>query len=171
MKMKKMLLPSLLGLTLLSPAAAFADMTPTGPQSTDTVPAELKLSTISLQVNNPMLSYNGAVKSMGTNPLLWQGTIYVPVRELAEGLGLTTTWDDKTGLTEIQFGATDMKIWLDREAMDVNGESIALGSKVILNKDDRVMVPLRPLAEQLGWAVDYSTIDWSITLTKMVPNY
>ncbi|NBD24175.1 copper amine oxidase N-terminal domain-containing protein [Paenibacillus glycinis] len=171
MKTKKLILPAVLGLSLLPPAIANADSAPT-PSATayaETMPSDsLTLCTIKLKVNDPMLSYNGSVSAMDTTPMLWRGNVYVPVRALGEGVGAKVSWDAASGATVVWAGDDAMKIWLGREAMDVNGASIALGSKVIMNDDGRVMVPLRVLAKQLGWDVDYSTLDWSVTLTKMM---
>ncbi|MBM7567159.1 stalk domain-containing protein [Paenibacillus sacheonensis] len=166
MKTKKLILPTVLALSLLTPAMAYADSIPT---TDDAMPsAPLKEYVVQLKANDTMLNLDGTMKHMDTAPMLWHGVFYVPVRALAEGVGAKVSWDDMSGATMVNIGDDVLKIWMGREKMDVNGVGIALGSKVIMNDDGRIMVPLRPVSMQLGWDLDYSMLDWSVTLTKMM---
>ncbi|QHT61221.1 copper amine oxidase N-terminal domain-containing protein [Paenibacillus lycopersici] len=172
MKTNKLILP-LLGLTLMLPALANADALPNEPTaptvtSADVPAAPMSVYTVKMKVNDPMLDNNGRMVKMDTNPMLWKGMVYVPVRALAEGVGAKVAWTEATGETVIWAGSYVMKFWVGRDAMEINDARISIGSKVMLNEDGRVMVPLRFIADQLGWQLDYSTLDWSITLTKMV---
>ncbi|SFI78318.1 Copper amine oxidase N-terminal domain-containing protein [Paenibacillus sp. UNC496MF] len=172
MKTKKLILP-LLGLTLMMPALANADAMPNEPaapasSAADMPAAPMSVYTVKLKVNSPMLNNNGRMVTMDTSPMFWKGMVYVPVRALAEGVGAKVAWDAMTGATVVWAGPDVMKFRVGRDAMDINDAKVSIGSKVVLNDDGRVMVPLRFIAEQLGWELDYSALDWSLTLTKMV---
>ncbi|QHW33043.1 copper amine oxidase N-terminal domain-containing protein [Paenibacillus rhizovicinus] len=172
MKTKKLILP-LLALSLMTPALVNADALPNEPTAPTVIAADkpvvpMSLYTVKLKVNDPMLNNNGRMVKMDTKPMLWKGMVYVPLRALAEGVGAKVAWNAADGSTIVWAGTYKMKFWVGRNAMEINDAKISMGSKVMLNEDGRVMVPLRFVADQLGWQLDYSELDWSVTLTKLV---
>ncbi|MDN8590578.1 copper amine oxidase N-terminal domain-containing protein [Paenibacillus sp. 11B] len=133
-------------------------MTPTMP-GTDT-------TTVWMQLNSKMLKINDKTTNMDTTPMLWKNTTYIPLRFLSEGIGATVKWDKKAQQVTVMAGNDTLKFWVNNNVMEVNGMKKNVGATVFVNKDGRTQVPLRFIAELLGWDVKWAQKDGSITLTK-----
>jgi hypothetical protein len=133
-------------------------MTPTMPE-TDT-------TTVWMQLNSKMLKINDKTTNMDTTPMLWKNTTYIPLRFLSEGIGATVKWDKKAQQVTVMAGNDTLKFWVNNNVMEVNGMKKNVGATVFVNKDGRTQVPLRFIAELLGWDVKWAQKDGSITLTK-----
>ncbi|RAW11783.1 MULTISPECIES: copper amine oxidase N-terminal domain-containing protein [Paenibacillus] len=132
--------------------------TPTMP-GTDT-------TTVWMQLNSKTLKINDKTTNMDTTPMLWKNTSYIPLRFLSEGIGATVKWDKKAQQVTVMAGNDTLKFWVNNNVMEVNGMKKNVGATVFVNKDGRTQVPLRFIAELLGWDVKWAQKDGSITLTK-----
>nr|WP_326067322.1 copper amine oxidase N-terminal domain-containing protein [Paenibacillus taichungensis] len=132
--------------------------TPTMPESDTT--------TVWMQLNSKTLKINNKTTNMDTTPMLWKNTTYIPLRFLSEGIGATVKWDKKAQQVTVMAGNDTLKFWVNNNVMEVNGMKKNVGATVFVNKDGRTQVPLRFIAELLGWDVKWAQKDGSITLTK-----
>ena len=82
------------------------------------------------------------------------GTVMVPVRGVFEHMGFTPSWDAAAQVATLDDGVTLVVIPADGTTFTVNGETFTpFVPQMLLN--DRVMLPLRAIAEALG-----ATPDW-----------
>ncbi|MFE6078648.1 copper amine oxidase N-terminal domain-containing protein [Paenibacillus sp. NPDC057886] len=132
--------------------------TPTMPEADTTI--------VWMQLNSKMLKINDKTTNMDTTPMLWKNTTYIPLRFLSEGIGATVKWDKKAQQVTVMAGNDTLKFWVNNNVMEVNGKKKNVGATVFVNKDGRTQVPLRFIAELLGWDVKWTQKDGSITLTK-----
>ncbi|MGM9551050.1 MAG: copper amine oxidase N-terminal domain-containing protein [Clostridia bacterium] len=101
------------------------------------------------------------LKFSDQEPVIKDGTTLVPIRDIAEALGLLVTWDDPSDTVtlkkdnffiEMVIGSTKIKT--------VAGEKTAPGAPEIIN--GRTMVPLRFIAEEMGlnvfWNEQYQRV-------------
>ncbi|OPG95194.1 copper amine oxidase [Chryseobacterium mucoviscidosis] len=123
-------------------------------------------TTVWMQLNSKMLKINDKTTNMDTTPMLWKNTTYIPLRFLSEGIGATVKWDKKAQQVTVMAGNDTLKFWVNNNVMEVNGMKKNVGATVFVNKDGRTQVPLRFIAELLGWDVKWAQKDGSITLTK-----
>ncbi|MHA7582667.1 copper amine oxidase N-terminal domain-containing protein [Paenibacillus vandeheii] len=133
--------------------------------TTPTMP-ETETTTVWMQLNSKMLKINDKTTNMDTTPMLWKNTTYIPLRFLSEGIGATVKWDKKAQQVTVMAGNDTLKFWVNNNVMEVNGMKKNVGATVFVNKDGRTQVPLRFIAELLGWDVKWAQKDGSITLTK-----
>lgn len=133
--------------------------------TTPTMP-ETSTTTVWMQLNSKMLKINDKTTNMDTTPMLWKNTTYIPLRFLSEGIGATVKWDKKAQQVTVMAGNDTLKFWVNNNVMEVNGMKKNVGATVFVNKDGRTQVPLRFIAELLGWDVKWTQKDGSITLTK-----
>ncbi|MDN4604335.1 copper amine oxidase N-terminal domain-containing protein [Paenibacillus sp. F6_3S_P_1C] len=133
--------------------------------TTPTMP-ETDTTTVWMQLNSKMLKINDKTTNMDTTPMLWKNTTYIPLRFLSEGIGATVKWDQKAQQVTVMAGNDTLKFWVNNNVMEVNGMKKNVGATVFVNKDGRTQVPLRFIAELLGWDVKWAQKDGSITLTK-----
>lgn len=133
--------------------------------TTPTMP-ETETTTVWMQLNSKTLKINDNTTNMDTTPMLWKNTTYIPLRFLSEGIGATVKWDKKAQQVTVMAGNDTLKFWVNNNVMEVNGMKKNVGATVFVNKDGRTQVPLRFIAELLGWDVKWAQKDGSITLTK-----
>ncbi|WP_020616890.1 copper amine oxidase N-terminal domain-containing protein [Paenibacillus daejeonensis] len=132
---------------------------------TPTPQPEPQMHTVMMKVGSKQLDNNGAKSNMDVAPLIMNGTTYIPLRYLAEGIGAEVKWDAATKATIILAGSDVAEFWINQTFMELNDMRQNIGSPVII-KDGRTLVPVRFIAELFGWNVQYNATDWSIWLTK-----
>lgn len=92
------------------------------------------------------------------------GRILVPVRGLFEGLGHEVKWDQKTKEVKISEYVT---IKIGQEELLVNGEKVKMDAKAEI-KDSRTYVPVRFIAEALGYEVEYDKATNTVNMNLKV---
>lgn len=124
------------------------------------------------------------VNGKNTEPFIIEGTTYLPVRAIAEALGLDVDWDNATStvtlssggevinrgavptytkeIRRVTIGYRDIKIMLDGEELiptDVNGKYV---EPFIMNNS--TYLPVRAIAEALGLRVEWDEKTNTISL-------
>ncbi len=105
----------------------------------------------------------------GTAPVIipeW-GRMVVPIRAIVEALGGTIEWDGTARKVTIHFNGTVIEICIDNPKAKVNGNAKWIDDnnhnvKPIIN--DRAMLPIRFVAENLGCKVDRDPNEITITI-------
>lgn len=110
---------------------------------------------IRMQVDNTVYSVDGVSYTMDTVPVNQEGTVFVPIRAVAEGLGKTVTWDEPTKTATITDGATTITLILASTIMRKNGAAIILNFAPYRDANGRTMVPVRAISEAFGCKVDW----------------
>ena len=87
-------------------------------------------------------------------PVIENGRTLVPVRGVLEAMGATVTWDNKTRTASAYLGENSTSVTIDSYTAYVNGYSFTLEvpPKII---NGRTMVPLRFMAEAIGYDVSF----------------
>ncbi|QOR34240.1 copper amine oxidase N-terminal domain-containing protein [Clostridium sp. 'deep sea'] len=81
-------------------------------------------------------------------------TTMVPVR-LAEKLGATVNWSSKNHTVVYTLNDKNISITIGKKYALVNGKQIELPEVAYINKQQHVMVPLRLIANELGYSVEW----------------
>ncbi len=86
------------------------------------------------------------------NPTIVQGRTLVPMRAIFEAFGLTVNWDEINGIAQGTTSGTSISFTIGSNKVLVNGEekTIDVPAKII---DERTMIPLRFLSENMGYHV------------------
>ena len=87
-------------------------------------------------------------------PVLEAGRVLVPVRAVAEALGFEVAWDQATRTATLTKGDKVIALTADKAEALVNGEVITLDVPATI-RSDRMLVPVRFVAEQIGLNVDW----------------
>ena len=88
-------------------------------------------------------------------PVVVNGTTLVPIRTIAEMLGLEVTWDDPTDTVVLKKDNFYIELVIGSTvAKTSSGEKTLLTAPSIINS--RTMVPLRFIAEELGLTVSWN---------------
>jgi titin len=144
-----------------------------------TTPPKIEQITIRLYIDNPTMYINEVQQEIdpgrGTKPVIikeWSRTV-VPIRAIVEALGGTISWDGTARKVTIQFKSTLIELWIDNPKAKVNGIGEWIDNDnhnvkpVIIN--DRTMLPIRFVAENLGCLVEWEGVRKEIKITYPKP--
>ncbi|ANF95063.1 copper amine oxidase N-terminal domain-containing protein [Paenibacillus bovis] len=129
-------------------------------------PSNASMMTVWMKLNSKQLKVGDKTTMMDTMPVVKNGTTYIPLRYLAEGIGAKVKWNKSAGEVTVMAGKDTMKFWINKTAVDVNGKTQQLEATAMVNNDGRTLVPLRSITELLGWDVKWNKSTGAITLTK-----
>ncbi len=123
---------------------------------------------------NPFMIVNGKKEEIdpgrGTKPVIipkWSRTV-VPIRAIVEALGGTIEWDGVARKVTIRFNGTIIELWINNPRARVNGKAKWIDENnhnvkpIIIN--DRTMLPLRFVVENLGCRVEWDPKTRKITI-------
>lgn len=125
---------------------------------------------IELKIGNKTATVNGILKTIDSPPFITNGRTFIPFRFLGESFEalVSFTTSPTTKLVEtVQYQIEKLTIVLyvgKKEAL-INNKRIILDTPLLL-KNNRVMVPVRFVSENLSATVDWNPTLQSITITK-----
>jgi hypothetical protein len=120
--------------------------------------------------SNKMISSDGETITLDSPPVIVEGRTLVPIRPIIEKFGGSIAWEGGERKVTIFLGNKTIEMWIDKPQARVNGVMTLIdpnNSKVtpkIIN--DRTMLPVRFVSEQLG-----AKVDWDGTLKKITITY
>ncbi|MDI6906397.1 MAG: copper amine oxidase N-terminal domain-containing protein [Thermoanaerobacterales bacterium] len=101
-------------------------------------------------------------------PLVKSGRVLVPVRAVTEALGATVQWNQQTRTATISTGDKMLTLRLEERIALVNGKEITLDVPA-KSERGRVVVPLRFIAQALGYNVGYDIATGTVTVESPQP--
>ncbi len=122
--------------------------------------SQMRMMSIDILINSKKLE-------LKDRPFVISERTMIPIRDIAEALGATVTWDGKRNEVTVQLGDTRILLKIGSNTVYVNGT--AKQSEImtqIINA--RTYVPLRLVSEQLGAAVTWHQSTQTITIDKQI---
>jgi iron complex transport system substrate-binding protein len=95
------------------------------------------------------LVMDGTKLSFDVNPQIIKGRTMVPFRTLAEHIGASANWDEKTKKVTVTKGSSIVNLTVGSKQAQLNGKSTTLDAEPAII-DGRTLVPLRFVGESLG---------------------
>ena len=106
---------------------------------------------------------NGEKLGCSQAPFIKDGTTFVPMRDIFEGLGAAVEWNEEHRTASASYEDTTITVYPDSGAFEKNGEKLSLGvGSVIVN--DKIMLPLRAVAQSFGYSVMWSGKDYTVSI-------
>ncbi|MCD5407247.1 MAG: serine hydrolase [Desulfotomaculum sp.] len=113
------------------------------------------------------LLLNGYPLEASAAPVLKQGVVWVPVREVAEALLAEVHWNDLTGTIYVTKPGTRIEFNIGNDFAIVNDVVMPLGKTVkVIN--GKTMVPVRFICETLGAGVVWNGADSTVNITGVL---
>lgn len=141
--MKKTIAALLTAVMLITPACVLAD------------------GEISVEVNGQAIDFTQYDNVM---PYIENDYTLIPVRAIAESLGLNVDWDETTRTVSVHNFYRSIEIVIDSDIATVNDETKRLDIPARIT-DDRTFIPLRFVSESMGATVDWKEESRLITIT------
>ncbi len=130
-----------------------------------TVVYKPSLPEVLLTINSKSALVNGKEKQMDVAPFIdvHSNRTLVPVRFVVEFLGGEVQWDAATRTVTITANSKTVEITIDSTTAYVNGKAFELSQPAII-KNSRTFIPLRFVAEALGFNVKWNGKDKTVTI-------
>jgi hypothetical protein len=128
---------------------------------------------ITMTIGSPAMFINGAALAIDANPLvvpvIRSGRTLVPVRSIVQALGGDIVWDAATRIVTITLGGKVIDLTIGSPTASVDGSPTPIDidpTVVPLILNDRTMIPLRFVSEQLGALVGWDAKTRTITIQR-----
>ncbi|NIK79354.1 hypothetical protein FHS15_004514 [Paenibacillus castaneae] len=106
---------------------------------------------------------NGKAVNLDSAPIILNGTTYVPVRFVADAMGLKFLFNGGTGQINVLRGSKMMEMTIGKSDYILNG--VRQPSELMpIIRNDRTLIPLRLFSEKLGLTVGYEGKTKKITI-------
>ncbi len=120
------------------------------------------------KINDTSMIFEGVEYAVdeyrNTIPLLIDNRTFVPLRSFIETIGGSVTWVPEADKVHILYQDTSIELWINCNQYTVNGEIKTLDSAPQLIQA-RTMVPVRAIAEELGFQVDWSDFHEAVSIS------
>lgn len=119
-----------------------------------TVPKQKIYAELEAQKTSPYVKAADEILGFETPPVTESDRTLVPMRFLFEKLGAEVSWDQETETATAQKANTVLSFSIDQNSAVVNGQPVTMDVPARL-VNDKTMVPLRFLSENLGYTVEW----------------
>lgn len=123
---------------------------------------------IYLPVGKAVAEVDGVETALDVPANIVGGRTLVPLRFVSESLGATVGWDGAERKVSIGLGSRSVEIWIDKVEARVNGQNRTLDVPPII-QNDRTMVPIRFVTENLGLAVGWDNQNRAVYVVSGQP--
>lgn len=111
------------------------------------------------------LFVNGKSVTTDVSPVIVDNRMLIPARAVFEAAGGTVKWDEATPqYVGISYGENEITLTINSKQANVNGTVKTLDVPAQLVKD-RTLIPVRFVAENLGFQVDYNDASREVAIT------
>ena len=136
--------------------------------SNTSLKAQDSIIVIKVKAGSSVIYINGESKVIDTPPEIVQSRMFVPVHFIIDVLGGETNWYNATKQVSVKTNFTTIIFWIGKPNTIVNGASKSIESNnqnvVPYIKNGRAMIPVRFLAEELGYYVEYDNATSTATI-------
>lgn len=139
----------------------------------DLTPEQLLHRSVILQLNNHAAVVSGGVTAIYPGErdisayLSQDNRTMVPVRFIAEKFGATVNWENTTRTVVIAHNGKTIRMPIGSNTYTVNGIKTEMDTAAVI-MHDRTMVPLRFVAQALGFQVEYDPLYRMVIVSQYV---
>lgn len=128
-----------------------------------------------LQIDNPVMTVNGEEKLIDESgavvPLIINNRTHLPLRKVAEEFGAEVNWiGGDNGEINLKYGENEITLWIDTDYAIANSETKYIDSTPIII-GGRTYLPIRFIADEFGWELDWDGNEKTVTLSVNQDNY
>jgi len=138
------------------------------PKRPQTAKERLK-NTLVMQIGNYAAAEDGALchiypSEKDVVPYIRDNRTFVPIRFIAEKLGMSVNWDEVARTVTFTKGEEILKLTIGEHRYEKNGKYFSIDTAAEIQWN-RTMVPVRFVAEALGYAVEWNSSQSMVFIT------
>ncbi|WP_322630830.1 stalk domain-containing protein [Aedoeadaptatus coxii] len=118
---------------------------------------------LAMTVGKTAYTVAGRKMTMDTTPVIENSRTLVPLRFVLESYGADVQWNPEERTAIVHYKGKTLELPTDRKEARINGKSVPLDVGAAI-RDDRTVIPLRFVAENLGMEVYYGKSDRTISI-------
>jgi ligand-binding sensor domain-containing protein len=125
-------------------------------------------SIIQLKIGSKTMYENGKPVPLEAAPIILNSRTLLPIRAVVEAAGGTVAWDASAQKVTVVRQDKTLELWISKNAAKLNGQSvnIDINTKVVpVIVSGRTLLPLRFVAEALGFDIQWNGATQTITIT------
>lgn len=122
---------------------------------------------VELRIDSNLAYVDGVLQVLDASPTSIDGVTMVPLRFVADYLGATTAYDTVTASVTVKLGTKEIVLWVDSAMAKVNGAFVSMNAETA-NINNRLMIPVRFVSQNLGAQVSWDGTTRLITIVKGV---
>lgn len=122
----------------------------------NTLPLMLGTKEATMTIGSPTMLVNGEATSLDVSPVVVNDRTYVPYRALAEAFGAKVDWYEPLQQVRVSQGTNIVTMQIGSKVNMANGLVKNMDVAPFIQKG-RTMVPVRFMAESLGYKVSYTS--------------
>jgi exopolysaccharide biosynthesis protein len=125
--------------------------------------SKASMNSVALKLNEKKVSINQKPYLLEQAPILIHEKTMIPIRFIAQASGGELKWYEEDRKISVRTESKFIELWIDQLVINVNGKKIDLEvAPQIVNQ--QTMVPLRQIAESLGWELKWNDKNHTIQL-------
>jgi len=110
------------------------------------------------KIGQPSFLLNGAIKSIDATPVIIQGRTFLPIRHVADPLGVDASWNDIEKKVTLKAPHKTIELWINNNTAKVNGLAVKIDPNnpnvmPLTIPPGRTILPLRFIADNLDCSV------------------
>lgn len=123
----------------------------------------LKTTIIRMQIGKVDALVNAEAQKLTAAPVIRNGSTLVPLRFIAETLGITPSWDAVFSVIDMTVAGHDVRLQIGARFAGVDGKRVALDAAPVI-VSGVTMVPLRFVSETMGADVMWDATTRTVTV-------
>lgn len=123
----------------------------------------LKTTIIRMQIGKLDALVNAEAKQLTSAPVIRNGSTLVPLRFIAETLGITPSWDAVFSIVDMSVGGHEVRLQIGVRFAGVDGKRVSLDAAPVII-GGVTMVPLRFVSETMGADVMWDAATRTVTV-------
>lgn len=126
-------------------------------------------TTIIMYISNPVMTINGEERQIDSEvaPIIQNSRTLVPVRTIIEAMGGSVNWNEENKEIMLSIDDDIIKLTIDKMTAYLNDKKYIIDIPPVII-DSRTMLPIRFIAENFGFDVDWNESNQRITITKQI---
>ena len=122
---------------------------------------------VRMTVGKKNFTASGQTRTMDTTPVIKNNRTLVPLRFLMESYGAEVTWDAEARTAIVRYKGHTIALPADKNEATIDTNAVALDVGATI-QNNRTMVPLRFIVENMGMEVYYEHSDRSISIFQKI---
>jgi hypothetical protein len=129
------------------------------------LPNDITGRKIELRIDSNLAYIDGVLQILDAAPTIINNVTMVPLRFVADYLGASTDYDSVTASVTVKLENKEIVLWVNSGMAKVNGVFVSMNAETV-NINNRLMIPVRFVSENLGAQVSWDGSTRVITITK-----